>query len=123
MLTCFSMQVLPDHLNAEIVAGTVATKQEAMDYLTWTYFFRRLIRNPTYYGLDGKDDTVEVNVNLAAIMVRMTSYYCRIHINQLYYPGLDEHNLNSFLTKMVENTLYTLIDSSCVELGEDERGT
>lgn len=34
------LQVLPDHLSAEIVAGTIKTKQEALDYLTWTYFFR-----------------------------------------------------------------------------------
>uniref|UniRef100_A0A1B0CDX6 U5 small nuclear ribonucleoprotein 200 kDa helicase n=1 Tax=Lutzomyia longipalpis TaxID=7200 RepID=A0A1B0CDX6_LUTLO len=44
--------VIPDHVNAEIVAGTVQTKQSILDYLTWTYFFRRLLRNPTYYNLD-----------------------------------------------------------------------
>ena len=38
--------MLPDHLNAEIVAGTINSKQDAMDYITWTYFFRRLIVNP-----------------------------------------------------------------------------
>lgn len=38
------MGVLPDHMNAEIVAGTISTKQEALDYLTWTYFFRRLVQ-------------------------------------------------------------------------------
>lgn len=31
---------LPEHLNAEIVAGTIRTKSMAIDYLTWTYFFR-----------------------------------------------------------------------------------
>lgn len=42
---CYSlMGVLPDHMNAEIVAGTISTKQEALDYLTWTYFFRRLVQ-------------------------------------------------------------------------------
>jgi activating signal cointegrator complex subunit 3 len=46
------LEVLPDHLNAEIVAGTVQTKQDALDYLTWTYFFRRLLQNPTYYKLE-----------------------------------------------------------------------
>ncbi|KAG7309233.1 activating signal cointegrator 1 complex subunit [Plutella xylostella] len=44
--------VLPDHLNAEIVAGTVQTKQDILDYLTWTYFFRRLLKNPSYYHLE-----------------------------------------------------------------------
>ena len=40
------VKVLPDHLNAEVVAGTISSKQDAMDYITWTYFFRRLIVNP-----------------------------------------------------------------------------
>ena len=50
------LEVLPDHLNAEIVAGTITSKQDAMDYLTWTYFFRRLLMNPTYYELENTDN-------------------------------------------------------------------
>ena len=46
------LQVLPDHINAEIVAGTVQSKQSILDYFTWTYFFRRLLRNPSYYELE-----------------------------------------------------------------------
>ncbi|XP_048883103.1 activating signal cointegrator 1 complex subunit 3 [Brienomyrus brachyistius] len=44
--------VLSDHLNAEIASGTISSKQDAMDYITWTYFFRRLVMNPSYYNLD-----------------------------------------------------------------------
>uniref|UniRef100_A0A1B6L435 U5 small nuclear ribonucleoprotein 200 kDa helicase n=1 Tax=Graphocephala atropunctata TaxID=36148 RepID=A0A1B6L435_9HEMI len=54
------LAVLSDHLNAEIVAGTIKTRQEALDYLTWTYFFRRLLCNPTYYGLESLE---EYNIN------------------------------------------------------------
>ncbi|XP_063773108.1 activating signal cointegrator 1 complex subunit 3 isoform X1 [Pseudophryne corroboree] len=46
------LEVLSDHLNAEIAAGTIASKQDAMDYITWTYFFRRLVMNPSYYNLE-----------------------------------------------------------------------
>ncbi|XP_026299668.1 activating signal cointegrator 1 complex subunit 3 isoform X2 [Apis mellifera] len=45
------LAVLPDHINAEIVANTIKNKQELLDYLTWTYFFRRLMKNPRYYNL------------------------------------------------------------------------
>jgi hypothetical protein len=27
------------------------SKQDAIDWLTWTYFFRRLVKNPSYYDL------------------------------------------------------------------------
>ncbi|XP_010789686.1 activating signal cointegrator 1 complex subunit 3-like, partial [Notothenia coriiceps] len=46
------LSVLPDHLNAEVAAGTISSKQDAMDYITWTYFFRRLVMNPSYYNLE-----------------------------------------------------------------------
>lgn len=43
---------LHDHFNAEVNSGTLTSKQDAVDYLTWTYFFRRLVQNPTYYDLE-----------------------------------------------------------------------
>ena len=45
-------KVLDNHLGAEVSAGVIATKQDALDYLTWTFFFRRLHKNPSYYGLE-----------------------------------------------------------------------
>ena len=46
------LSVLADHMNAEVVAGTVQGRQDALDYITWTFFFRRLVQNPSYYGME-----------------------------------------------------------------------
>jgi len=78
------MGVLPDHINAEIVAGTIKNKQEFLDYLTWTYYFRRLMKNPKYYDLD----------------------------------ILEPHCINEYLSKLVETTVKSLMDSHCIDYDE-----
>ncbi|KAI3888520.1 hypothetical protein MKX03_008711 [Papaver bracteatum] len=44
---------LHDNLNAEVVTGVINNKQEAVDYITWTFMYRRLSQNPNYYNLQG----------------------------------------------------------------------
>lgn len=48
---------LADHLNAEVATGTVRNLQDAINYLTWTFFLRRLLQNPSYYGLESIDES------------------------------------------------------------------
>ncbi|KAG7396337.1 hypothetical protein PHYBOEH_002472 [Phytophthora boehmeriae] len=53
------IKALPDHLNAEIVSGTVSNLDEACTWLSYTYLYVRMRKNPLAYGMkidDVNDD-------------------------------------------------------------------
>ncbi|EFY87551.1 activating signal cointegrator 1 complex subunit 3 [Metarhizium acridum CQMa 102] len=82
--------VLDNHLCAEVSAETIITKQDALDYLTWTFFFRRLHKNPSYYGLElsAEEHSTIVAQQLA----------------------------NEYMIEMVNKSLGELAESKCVEV-------
>ncbi|KZV62423.1 Sec63-domain-containing protein [Peniophora sp. CONT] len=43
--------MMHDYFLAEIAVKTIENKQDAMDILAWTYFYRRMTQNPNYYNL------------------------------------------------------------------------
>ena len=46
------IKALPDHLNAEVVSGTVTSIQEAVQWLSYTYLYIRMLRNSLAYGIN-----------------------------------------------------------------------
>lgn len=49
-----------ENINAEISSGTISSGVEAVGYLTWTFFARRVKGNPSYYGAEsGSEEHVE----------------------------------------------------------------
>ncbi|POS85916.1 Sec63-domain-containing protein [Erysiphe pulchra] len=82
-------KVLDNHLGAEVSSGTITTKQDALDYLTWTFFFRRLHKNPSYYGLE---ITAEDNMTSTA-----------------------QQMANDYMVSMVDNSIDELAKSQCLK--------
>ena len=48
--------ILYDQLNAEIAGGSVKNAADAVNFLTWTFMWRRLVQNPSFYGLEDTSD-------------------------------------------------------------------
>ncbi|CDW82626.1 u5 small nuclear ribonucleoprotein 200 kda helicase [Stylonychia lemnae] len=58
---------LHDHLNAAIAAGNIESKQDAVDWITWTFMYRRISQNPNYYNIAGKTGT-HINDHLSELI-------------------------------------------------------
>jgi activating signal cointegrator complex subunit 3 len=102
------LNVLSDHLNAEIVSGTISTKQEALDYLTWTYFFRRLLVNPSYYNMEPlPNDTNEqttLNTYLSAIVQRSLDELTRATC--IFLNDIDQRTLQATVHGKIASHYY-----------------
>lgn len=63
---------IADHLNAEIASRVIESKQDAVDYLTWTFFYRRLPKNANYYGMKGVSH-IDISNHLSELVERSLS--------------------------------------------------
>lgn len=84
---------LENHLNAEIVAETIKSKNDAMDYVIYTFLYRRLQKNPTYYIEDRSID----NANY-----------------------IEDHSKNQFIYQLLDNSTKELQISGCLEVDNND---
>ncbi|KAM3314918.1 hypothetical protein ACQJBY_033591 [Aegilops geniculata] len=91
---------LHDHINAEIVSSTIGNKEEAIIYLTWTYLYRRLVVNPSYYGLEDTE-TYTLNAYLSRLV--------ETTLEDLEDSGcikVDDHSVQSIILGKIASQYY-----------------
>nr|CDS20805.1 Activating signal cointegrator 1 complex subunit [Echinococcus granulosus] len=86
-------RILPDYLNAEVASGSVASMQAAVECITWTFYFRRLLMNPNYYHLE---DTSAAGVSafLSAVVSSAVEQLMDAGCVEVGEPEFDEMNTN-----------------------------
>ena len=47
---------LENHFFTDIKNKIINSKQKCVDWLTWSFFYKRLMKNPNYYELKGKSN-------------------------------------------------------------------
>lgn len=45
------LRSLADQLNAEVVEGSVTNLRDAVNWMSYTYLYIRMLRNPKHYGI------------------------------------------------------------------------
>lgn len=95
-------QTLTDHLNAEIVNGSIRSKMEAIRFLSWTYFFRRICSNPSFYNTEiqtGFEISLGSQNNRDMILKRNTE-------------------LGQHLSELLDASVTKLVQAGCIQVKE-----
>jgi activating signal cointegrator complex subunit 3 len=96
------MPQLEEHVNAEVASGSIRNKQDFLNFLTWTYFFRRLTKNPSFYQLASSDHSVlqKYLINLVdQVIAKLTAHEC-IEMDELSFE------INSTFIGGIASTYY-----------------
>eukprot|EP01053_Blabericola_migrator_P000612 Blabericola_migrator_1__611@NODE_114_length_13851_cov_137_870429_g102_i0_p1_GENE_NODE_114_length_13851_cov_137_870429_g102_i0NODE_114_length_13851_cov_137_870429_g102_i0_p1_ORF_typecomplete_len2172_score419_16Sec63/PF02889_16/1_8e58Sec63/PF02889_16/2_6e55DEAD/PF00270_29/3_5e26DEAD/PF00270_29/1_9e03DEAD/PF00270_29/3_7e24Helicase_C/PF00271_31/5_8e13Helicase_C/PF00271_31/7_6e03Helicase_C/PF00271_31/1e14ResIII/PF04851_15/1e12ResIII/PF04851_15/2_3e12AAA_19/PF13245_6/1_2e05AAA_19/PF13245_6/0_00062AAA_ len=91
-----------NHLNAEIVSGSITNKRQAIDFLTWTYFFRRLHANPSHY-----DPTIGMRQDFVAL-----GRTHDVSPHEAWKSRKEE--IAGFVNSLVTRTIQELLVSGCI---------
>ena len=75
---------LNEHLNAEIIAGTISNSEQALDWVKSTYLYMRVNKNPSFYQLDDDPSIVNTDDQILKICKSALSSMNKIGIVLLY---------------------------------------
>ncbi|KAF8545906.1 Sec63-domain-containing protein [Imleria badia] len=81
---------LADNLNVEIMLGTVRNRDEAVQWLGYTYLYMRMLKSPGLYGVgvdyqEDNDSLVQKRTNISTELGRIASHYYVTHNSMATY--------------------------------------
>jgi len=68
-------QQLHEHFNAEVASGSIHNTNDASEYLTWTYLFRRILMNPSYYCVEDTSPQGIFTLSSSSPLLLLLHYY------------------------------------------------
>lgn len=78
---------LGDHLNAEIANGAIRTVKDATEFLSWTYLFRRVSTNPSFYMTNTKQSPAQyISQLLRTQLDELESSHCIVQTTEGVFP-------------------------------------
>lgn len=93
---------LPDHLGAELSNGDIKSKSDALEWLKWTFLWRRVQQNPTYYGVgrdEERNDSDNEDLNGEETSLRSLQ--------------ITPEQVVAWVCKLIDSALDTLEDAGC----------
>lgn len=66
-------------MNVEIAIGDISSQLECYEWISWTFLFRRILKNPQYYGLltSNTEEIKSFLISLVSnILNKLQNYKC-----------------------------------------------
>ncbi|SCO94181.1 DEAD/DEAH box helicase, putative, partial [Plasmodium malariae] len=93
------MENINEHINAEICSDVIKNKEDIFNYITKSYYFKRLFSNPSYYLKDVQ--------------------YVQLFENNKLTPQAKK-TIYDHLNNIIDNTVKFLVQNKCIEaINED----
>ena len=69
---------LYEHLNAEIILGTIGSLEQAMDWIKSSYLYMRIRRNPRHYGLAEDINEEDIDTSIQELCTKALSSMSKV---------------------------------------------
>ena len=63
-----------NHFNSAVVSKSITSKEAGVDWLTWSFMYRRLLCNPNFYNMDEAKSEENISLYLSDLIDETVEY-------------------------------------------------